>query len=46
VQNVTQEVPAVFTNGEHVRRMDTKVCGGVLGKGDRADDMNMNVVQN
>jgi hypothetical protein len=46
VQEVTQEVPTVFANGEHVRKMDTTRCGGVSGKGDRADDMNTNMVQN
>jgi len=46
VQDVTLEVPTVFSNGEHVRKMDTTGCGGVSGEGDRADDMNKNIVQN
>lgn len=46
MQYVTQDVPTAFSNGEHVRKMDTTGCGGVSGKGDRADDMNTNMVQN
>ena len=46
MQDVTQEVSTVFTNGEHVRKMDTTGCGGVSGKGNRAGDMNKNKVQN
>lgn len=46
MQNVTQEVPAVISNGEHVRKTDTTVCGGVSGKGDTANDTKMNMVQN
>lgn len=46
MQGVTHEVPIVFSNGEHVRKMDTAGCGGVSGKGDRANDMNTNMVQN
>jgi hypothetical protein len=46
VQNVTQEVPTVFSNGEHVRKTDTAVCGGVSEKGDAGDDTKMNMVQN
>lgn len=46
MQDLTQEVPTVFTNGEHMRKMDTVGCGGVSGKGDKADDKNTKMVQN
>lgn len=46
MQGVTHEVPNVFSNGEHVRKMDTAGCGDLSGKGDRADDVNTNMIQN